>query len=124
MNNKGFTLIEILATLTLIAIVLGVAVSVVKPTMSAGKKESYELMKNNIVSVSYDYISECKLGTIKCDFDFDTNNTFSIIELKNTGFIKSLESPIDGKDLGKCLEIRATKSNGVVVVDLIDNCYL
>lgn len=124
MNNKGFTLIEILVTLVLVAVVFGVAISVLKPTMSAGKKETYELMKNNIVTISYDYINECNLETIKCDFDFDNNNTFSVVELKNAGFIKSLESPIDGKDLGSCLSIKATKSNGVVVVDLIDDCYL
>lgn len=124
MNNKGFTLIEILVTLVLIAVLCGVAVSVLKPTMSAGKKETYELMKNNIVTVSYDYINECNLNTIQCDFDFEDNNTFSAIELKNAGFIKSLESPIDGKDLSSCLTIKANKSNGVIVVDLIDDCYL
>ena len=96
MNNKGFTLIEILVTLVLITVLLGVAVSVLRPTMSAGKRETYELMKNNIVTVSYDYINECSLNTIQCDFDFETNNIFSAVELKNAGFIKSLESPIDG----------------------------
>lgn len=124
MNNKGFTLIEILVTLVLITVLLGVAVSVLRPTMSAGKRETYELMKNNIVTVSYDYINECSLNTIQCDFDFETNNIFSAVELKNAGFIKSLESPIDGKDLSSCLNIKATKSNGVIVVDLIDDCYL
>ena len=92
-------------------------------TMSASKEETYKLMKNNIISVSYDYINECKLGTIECDFSFDSNNKFNAKVLQNFGFFDNLKSPIDGKDLSDCLILEATKSNGVTVINLIDSCY-
>lgn len=123
MNNKGFTLIEVLSILVLISIIGVVVFSMFGSTMSATKEETYKLMKNNIISVSYDYVNECNLGLIECDFSFEGNNKFSAKELQNAGFFKSLESPIDGTDLGSCLILEATKSNGVTVINLIDNCY-
>jgi prepilin-type N-terminal cleavage/methylation domain-containing protein len=122
-NNKGFTLIEVLSTLVLISIVVMVAFMSFRTTMSASKEETYKLMKNNILSVSYDYINECNLGTIECDFSFEEKNKFNAIELQNAGFFGDLESPIDGRNLGFCLVLEATKSNGVTVINLIDNCY-
>lgn len=123
MNNKGFTLIEVLSSLVLVSIIIYCVLISLNTTMSASKEETYKLMKNNIISLSYDYINECNLKTIECEFSFADNNQFKAIELQNTGFIKSLDSPIDGKYLGECLILKATKSNGVTVVDLIDNCY-
>ena len=122
-NNKGFTLIEVLGTLVLVSIVVGIGVMTIGKSLSASKEESYKLMKNNIVSAGYDYVSECTLGTIVCDFSFTSNNTFKARDLYNVGFFKNLESPIDGADLGDCLVLEANKSNGVIVINLMDNCY-
>ena len=122
-NNKGFTLIEVLGALVLVSIVVMIGVMTFGSTLSASKEEAYKLMKNNIVSAGYDYISECTLGTIECNFSFISNNTFKARDLYNAGFFKDLESPIDGADLGDCLILEATKSNGVTVINLIDNCY-
>lgn len=122
-NNKGFTLIELLIVVVLISIISGVAISSVGTTMSVSKKESYNIMKDNIIMAGYNYINECTLGSLECDFSFNNNNTFLAKTLQDVGFFDNLESPIDGKDLGFCLVLEATKSNGVVVVDIVDNCY-
>ena len=122
-NNKGFTLIEVLGVLIIISIIMGIGFRVIQSTLSVGKDDAYQLMKNNIVSVSYDYIQECNEGLISCDFSFDTNNRFFAKELQESGYFKDLVSPIDGKDLGTCLILTATKENGVVLIDLIDECY-
>lgn len=123
MNNKGFTLIEVLSVLILLSIIIVGVFKTFNTTMSAGKEEAYKIMKNNIISVGYDYVNECDLGLIECDFSFEGNNRFSAKELQNTGFFKNLESPIDSRDLGTCLILEATKSNGVTVINLIDKCY-
>ena len=122
-NNNGFTLIEVLGALVLVSIVVVVGVMTFGETLSVSKEEAYKLMKNNLVSAGYDYISECELGTISCDFSFISNNTFKARTLYNFGFFKDLESPIDGADLGDCLVLEATKSNGGTVINLLDNCY-
>ena len=92
-------------------------------TLSIGKNESYKIMKNNIVSASYDYVNECNQGLIACDFSFEEHNQFTASVLKTGGYFTDFTSPLDGKDLGDCLVLEATEDNGVVSIQLIDQCY-
>ena len=123
MNRNGFTIIEVLGVIVLISIVTIVISFYVRSSMAIGVENSYKLMKNNLVSVSYSYIQECEQGMITCDFSFDNNNTFKAYSLLNSGYVNSLESPIDGKYLGDCLVFYVKKENGVTIVDLKDSCY-
>ena len=123
MNNKGFTLIEVLGTLAIISVVLLVVVSTFQDTVSLSKEESYKIMKNNIIKASNDYINECQLRTIDCNFSEDENIQFKAQVLKEKGYFKNLNSPIDGKNIEECLIINAKKENGTIKIDLIDNCY-
>lgn len=124
MNNKGFTLIEVLAVLILISLATVIAVSNFSSSMSLGKKEAYSIMKNNLISAGYTYIEECEEGLLRCDFSFSEKNTFPAKVLEESGYFKSLKSPLDGKYLGECLTLNAKKENGVVVIDMVDKCYL
>ena len=123
MNNRGFTLIEMLAVLAVIAIVSFVIIHNVSSSWSVGKEEAYKLMKNNVVSAAYTYIKECEAETILCDFSFEENNQFKAIVLQQKGYFNNLNSPIDGIDVSECLILKANKTDDVIVVDLIDNCY-
>ena len=123
MNNKGFTLTEVLAVLVVISLVAIIAINGLGKTLSISKEESYNIMKKNIISASYNYINECTTGTITCDFSFDKNNKFNAGILKEKGYFKSMNSQLDGKDLSNCLIIEATRKNGVIVSNLHDNCY-
>lgn len=123
MNNKGFTLIEVLAVLVLVSVVTIAVVANISSSMSLGRNEAYRLMKNNVISAGYNYINECTQGMIKCDFSFDKNNTFKAKVLEESGYFNDFNSPIDGAYLGDCLSLSAKKENGVVVVDIIDQCY-
>lgn len=123
MNNKGFTLIEVLGVLIIIStIMVGIAYGI-QETLSASKEEAYKVMKNNIISVSYDYVQECSQGIVQCNFSYEENNYFYAKELQNSGYFQDLNSPIDGKELGNCMLLKVTKNNGVVLVDLVDECY-
>ena len=123
MNNKGFTLIEVLAVLVLVSVVTIVVIQNISSSMSLGRNEAYRLMKNNIISAGYHYIDECTQGTIQCNFSFEKNNTFKARVLEESGYFDNLKSPIDGAYLGDCLSLSAKKDNGVTVVDIIDQCY-
>lgn len=123
MGRKGFTLIEVVATLVIISIIVVAIVKGISPTLSSGKEEAYNLMKKNIITASYNYVDECEANLINCNFSFDENNRFTASVLSSSGYFKDLTSPIDNKDLGNCLIIEAIKDNGVVKIDLIDNCY-
>ncbi len=123
MNKKGFSLIEVVVTLAVISLITTIGIRSISSSMSLGKKEAYQLMKNNIISSGYTYIEECTQGLISCDFSFENQNTFKASILKEKGYFKDLKSPIDGIDLGQCLSLTAKKENGVTVIDIIDDCY-
>lgn len=115
---------EMIATLAIISIISITAIFYIGNTVSVNKEEAYEIMKNNIISVSYDYIKECDAELLSCNHIWNDNETsFKALELKSSGYLKSLESPIDDSDLSNCLIVKATNKNGVLNVNLIDNCY-
>ena len=123
-NNKGFTLTEVLTTLVIISVALFVILKQVGSTLSISKNESYKLMKDNIISSARDYINECNNKIIDCNLKWNDNElTFKAATLEINGYFKNLNSPIDNKNLGNCLEIKATKNNGVINVEINDNCY-
>lgn len=121
MNNKKYNNSWLVSGLV-VAFVILISVFIYN-TCSFTNDDAYKFMKNEIVSVSYDYIRDCNNGSIECDFSFLNNNQFSASTLKKAGYIEKIVNPVDGKQIGTCLKIEAVKSNGITVVNLIDNCY-
>lgn len=123
LNNNGYTLIEVLAVIVLISFASFVIIRGINSTLSVSEKEAYKIMKDNIVSAGYDYVNECDNDIINTEFSFDGNNTFTASVLEKYGYFSNLKSPIDGKYVGECLVLDAIKENGVIIVDIKDNCY-
>ena len=124
MNNKGFTLTEVLAGLIIISIALIVVSKQIGKTLSATKNEAYALMKKNIIEASETYLKECMAQENKCSFEWEENKiTFNAYVLKEYGYYTNFKSPIDNKELDNCLTIIATKNNGVIQSKLKDECY-
>ena len=123
MNNKGFTIIEVLVTLVIISLLTIITSKIINTSLAASREEAYELMKQNIVTASYNYINECNAKMIDCDFSYTTNNTFYAEKLEKYGYFKNLESPINGDYVGNCLLLKATFENGVTKVKIKDECY-
>lgn len=123
-DNKGFTLIEVLVSLVIIAIVSIFITNYIGSTLSASKSDAYSIMKDGIISSSYDYLRECSNKIMECNLVWnDDKTTFYAEDLKSKGYFKNLNSPIDDKYLGNCLQINAVRDNGSFDVNLIDNCY-
>ena len=123
MNNKGFTLVEVLITLIIISLLSIVIGSIINSTLAASKEESYKLMKQSIIKASSNYINECKVGIIECEFSYENNNSFYAKELEKYGYFNNLKSPIDSKYVGECLLIKVKYDNGTNIIDIEDKCY-
>ena len=123
MNNKGFTLIEVVISIVIISLILIVTTNLITNTLAASENTTYKLVKNNIISAGYRYIEECTNGVIQCDFNYKNKNKFNASVLKQYGYFNNLTSPIDNKDLGECLILEAKQENGVILIDLKDKCY-
>ena len=123
MNNKGFTIIEIITTLVIISLLTIISSNIINASLASSKEEAYEMLKQSITTASLSYINECNAKTIECDFSYTSNNTFYAEKLKEYGYFKDLKSPIDGTYLGDCILIKAKYDNGITSVDIEDMCY-
>lgn len=125
MNNKGFTLIEALAVLVLLALVLSIGGYSVANYLSDSKEKTLDIFKENIKSGMINYYNECKhLSTsdaiCKKDKGDDTGEMISVISsntlsttigaLVEFGFIEGqnkedsliIKNPVTDEDLAGC----------------------
>ena len=124
-NNKGFTLVELIAIIVIIAIIAAITTPRVIESFNQGKESSYDIMINNIVTSSKAYYEECQFGGLthngtSCSNEGTINLTLN--DLVNTGFLTGTnETAEDGtvtkvikdlniqEDIGSC-SISITKA--------------
>lgn len=59
-NNKGFTLIELIATIVILALVMGISTYSISVIINNSKEKNYELLIKNIEDSLESYYQECK----------------------------------------------------------------
>lgn len=62
LDNKGFTLVELVATIIVLSIVLGIGAYSIVGMIKSSKEKDYELLIKNINSAVELYYQECKYG--------------------------------------------------------------
>ena len=65
LNNGGFTLVELLATIVIFAIVAGLGAFSVTAIIKNSKQKNYELLVKNIKDAAEVYYQECKYDMSK-----------------------------------------------------------
>ena len=91
MNDKGFTLIEVIAVIAIMGLLAIIITPNVIKVLEQGQQKSYDIMINNIVIASKNFYEECKYGDIKEDdgskmiCEKEVNITLG--ELVNLGFL-------------------------------------
>lgn len=134
-NQKGFTLIEVLAVIAIIAIIGLISVPSILRTIDTGKEKSYQIMLEDIKTASISLYEEVEFGgstlyTKDKEQIEITNNkiTTDLQSLVSNGFLngssqnnkKVLLDPRDNKDISNC-QITITKnkdSNNKVVYEI------
>ena len=133
LNQKGYTLIEVLAVIVLIAVLSGIAIPKVLTTINAGKTASEKILIDNIKTAAKGMFEEIELtgkkegNTILFEEDIniyieENNNEksmkISLQDLVKYGFIKGTIDKTtqkieikntNGKDIGNC-KIIVTKT--------------
>lgn len=118
MNNKGFTLIEVLCVIFLISILFVASFLVVKDTLSITDEKAYQILKENIISQTKTYIDECENNIINCKKDYEwkkvNDNKIAYINLsllKKYNYFDNDEiiNPLTKKDMSSCLKIKVIK---------------
>ena len=96
MNKKGFTLIEILSALVLIAILSGMAIIGTSSFFKTAEDRYYETVESNILLAGNDYFTDHR-------DELPTENNFSEISLENLVADKYME-PVKDSDGNLCTE--------------------
>lgn len=115
MNNKGFTLVEVLAVLVLLGAVMTISVYSVVDYLSTSKEKSIDVFKENIKSGMINYYNECKYlstGVGVCEDANFTNNNYTLSttigDLVKHGFLDSntssygIKDPVTEEDISRC----------------------
>lgn len=101
MNRKGFTLVELLATLTILGIIIAIGGISISAIMNNAKEKQFELLVSNIKSAVENYYQECTYGGSSCNYEI------SFQYLLDNGYIspnkdKKLVNPKTDGDITSC----------------------
>lgn len=89
MNNKGFTLIEVLAVLVILSFIMGLALPAFTSSLERSKKREEEIRKDKIMAAAEMYVADHKFNEIK---DSSGNEYFiSVAKLIESGYLSSGE---------------------------------
>ena len=119
LNKKGFTLVELIATIVVLALVVSISAYAITNIINSAKEKNYELLIKNIKDASETYYQECKYSDITC------NDTVTLQELVNYGYLKGngtgdnkmvIVNPKDNINIGEC-SIAVKYENGKLTIE-------
>lgn len=125
-NNKGFTLVELIATIVVLAMVMGIGSYAITNIINNSKKENYKLLITNIYDAVELYYQECKYvsDTGICDSEITLGYLVTNGHLKgndtNSDDKYTLVNPNDNVDISSC-EIIYTYSDGKFTIEDMTN---
>lgn len=117
LNRKGFTLVELIATILILALVVGIGSYTITQIIKGSKEKNYQLLINEIRNAVEEYHIECNYGgeSDSCDSEFALGFLVSNGYLKGNKAVEggSLElvNPLDDKVITEC-EISYSYSDG------------
>ena len=122
LNKKGFTLVELIATIVVLALVVSISAYAITNIINSAKVKNYELLIKNIKDASETYYQECKYSNnsgITCD------DTVTLQDLVNYGYLKGngtkddkmkIVNPKNNIDIGEC-SIAVKYENGKLTIE-------
>lgn len=105
-NNRGFTLVELLATITILGILTGIAIVSVSWIINSAKKNYYKSLKGTIISSAKSYYGDHRalLPTVKDDY-----RTIDITYLENSKYLNTVK---DSSGNNKCTgKVKVTRTS-------------
>ena len=121
MNNKAFTLIELLAVVTILGILSIIIIPIIDKNIKTSKERTYKIVIENIKLSAQNYFSDNpKLKPLN-----DTFETVTLEELIKQGYIDKIKNPKTGKEFEEEINIQLQNNSGkytYVVCPIEQNC--
>ena len=128
LGNKGFTLVELMATIVLLSIIAGIASYSITTIISNSKEKNYQLLIKEIKNAVELYYQDCKFINNDCD------DQITLGYLVNNGYLKGnsvdsnnrsfLVNPNTEVNISNC-SIKYSYNNGNIIVEAVstvDGC--
>lgn len=112
LNRKGFTLIELVATVVVLAVVLGIGSYAITGVIQRTKEKNYELLVSEIKTAIEDQYMECKYsntGAVSCPEETATGYEITLNTLVTNGYLKAngdngnLINPKNDANINECV---------------------
>ena len=114
MNNKGFTLVELLATLVILALVMSIGTVSIITIVNNSKAKNYDLLVKNIKDAGELYYQECRYSNnsgITCTTS-GSSYQITLGDLVRYGYLKgnskdddqvfTIVNPNDNENIASC----------------------
>ncbi len=88
LNKKGFTMVEMLAAVSIMAILAGVAISAVSRYQEHAWEEAYKAMETSAYDAAQNYITDKGIVV-----PTSGSKTLEIVDLIDAGYLDKLEDP-------------------------------
>ena len=117
MNNKGFTLIELIVTIALLAIILTISFVSITAVINSNKEEQCNNLVNSIKSASEEYVSDNRYNS---EFIKSVRNKSITIDgsyLVNNNYLNgSIVNPFNNKEIdASSIKLTITLNNDYTV---------
>ena len=121
LNKKGFTLVELIATIVVLALVVSISAYAITNIINSAKEKNYELLIKNIKDASETYYQECKYSN---NSGITCNDNVTLQDLVNYGYLKGngtgdnkmvIVNPKDNINIGEC-SIAIKYENGKLTI--------
>lgn len=118
-KKNGFTLVELLVTIALILMVLGIAIVSIIKISDTKKQEAYEQVKKQILTAAEQYLETN--AYYKESITNTGNIKISLGLLVNEDYLNAVTNPITGKKLNECNYVEVTKKDSSLKYSFVDD---
>lgn len=128
LNKKGFTLVELIATIVVLALVVSISAYAITNIINSAKEKNYELLIKNIKDASETYYQECKYKYSN-NSGITCNDNVTLQDLVNYGYLKGngtkddkmeIVNPKNNEYIGEC-SIAVKYENGKLTIESMSN---
>lgn len=117
-NKKGFTLVELLAVLVVLALITAISMPIITDTLKKGRVTTYEQQLDHIISGAKSYGAK-NIGNLPSR---GSSKTITLKDLKEDGFVEDdIMNPDTKKKFADTMQIRITNSNGDIQYTIVES---
>ena len=114
-NKKGFTLVEILAVIIILAVIALLVSPMIIGNINDSREKLYDTQIDNIKSAARNLMIDLEINN-------DETLIFTLEELKRAGYLEEdLQNPKTNKPFNNCLTIVVSKKNDLYNYEIVDS---